>query len=139
MQNRIRSNPAATVIPMPGRLSVTRPDADYLAEVYATLNEVSTGDTVHAVGTIATVRYLDRDLVRRSIRTGDRTNLGRVMLVITDHAGNSAHVTIPASLEPGLRHALYQGATVAVQGVAFRTVPNQPAGIAARTLRVVNV
>ena len=136
MQNRIRpvqhsTTTTASVIPMPGRLSVWNDD-----QPFATLDEIPAGDTVHTVGTITHVRYLDRARVRDSIRTGDRTNLGHAMAVIADSHGNTAHVYLPAAVATAYLDALYVGAKVFVSGIAFNTVPSQPTGINARHLAV---
>lgn len=136
MQNRIRTTSdttttTASVIPMPGRLSVWNDD-----QPFATLDEIPAGDTVHTVGTITHIRYLDRARVRDSIRSGDRTNLGRAMTVIADSRGNTAHVHLPATVVADVLDALYVGAKVVVSGIAFRTVPSQPTGINARHLAV---
>ncbi|MFJ6069076.1 hypothetical protein ACIQHU_39305 [Streptomyces tendae] len=127
----VSTTTTATVIPMPGRLSVWNDD-----QPSATLDEIPTGDTVHTVGTITHIRYLDRARVRDSIRSGDRTNLGRAMVVIADSHGNTAHVYIPATVVADVLDALYVDAKVFVSGIAFRTVPSQPTGINARHLAV---
>ncbi|MCL8016872.1 hypothetical protein [Streptomyces sp. AS02] len=133
--NRIAQNtPTTTPIPMPGRLSVWNDD-----QPFATLDEVAAGVTVYTVGTITHIRYLDTARVRDSIRTGNRAGLGRAMAVISDGSGNSAHVYLHADVTAQALPALVVGMKVSVSGVVFHTVPSQPAGINARSVRTVSV
>jgi hypothetical protein len=125
------SSPTASVIPMPGRLSVWNDD-----QPFATLDEIPAGDTVHTVGTITAIRFPDTHRVRTAVRTGDRAGLGHAMAVIADSHGNTAHVYLPATVAADSLDALYVGAKVAISGIAFNTVPSQPTGINARRLAV---
>jgi hypothetical protein len=126
--------PTTSALPMPGRLAVSY--RDWGLDM-TTLDQVATGTVVTTVGTITHVRYLDRQNVRRSVRTGDRSSLGRVMLVLVDGRGNSAHVTLNANAVAMLYPVLHRGAKLDVRGLVTRTVPSQPAGIAGLGVRVV--
>ncbi|MFD0509268.1 hypothetical protein ACFQ0G_53155 [Streptomyces chiangmaiensis] len=126
---------ATTPLPMPGRLAVSY--RDWGLDM-TSLDQVATGTVVTTVGTISHVRYLDRQGVRRAVRTGDKTSLGRVMLVLVDGRGNSAHITLNADVVAMLHPVLYRGAKLSVRGLVTRTISSQPAGIAGLGVQVVN-
>jgi len=115
--DRLTSKLATRVIPMPGRLSVSYRDQYGWVEPKAPLAEVITGSHVTATGMITRVRYLDT------------TTSGRVMIVLTDDAGDSAHVSLGPDVVRMIQPVLHDGTRLQIRGLVTRTIPSQPAGI----------
>ncbi|MFF7335420.1 hypothetical protein [Streptomyces sp. NPDC008150] len=112
---------------MPGRLPVAYRDAAArISHTDVPLADVPTDTVVTAAGTITTVRHLD-------------PFAGRVMVVITDDHGDSAHVSLDPDIARTVGHALRTGARMTVRGTVTRTTTVQPAGIDALGIRVVNL
>jgi hypothetical protein len=125
MQNRIRSKvtrPTASVLPMPGRLSVSYRDWAQRIDVKdVPLAQVPTGTLVHAAGTITAVVHLPG---------------GRAMAVISSDDQHSAHVLLTPDVVRMVAPALYRGNRLNVRGTVTRTTPGQPAGIDGRGIQV---
>lgn len=114
--DRVRSS-TITVAPMPGRLA-----ADYYDNLLKTrrvvpLADLPLGTPVRATGTVARVRYLDKSV------------LGRVMIVLTDDAGDSAAVSFAPEIVRMVQPVLAEGARISISGLATRRIPTLPAGI----------
>jgi len=105
------------IIPMPGRLSVSYRDQYGWMEPKAPLDEVITGAHVTATGTVTRVRYVDT------------TTTGRVMIVLADDAGDSAHVTLNPDVVRMIQPVLHDGTRLRIRGTVTRTTTAQPAGI----------
>jgi len=102
-----------SVIPMPGRLSVSYYDWDRNLGFDAALDDVPAGTLVSATGTITAVRRLAG---------------GRVMVVISSGDGNSAHVLLNADIVRMVVPALHRGNRLDVRGIVTRTTAGIDAG-----------
>jgi len=113
------------VIPMPGRLAVQHRDPELWMDQDVSLDQVPTDAVVTAIGTITWVRYLDT------------TTTGRVMIVLTDDAGDSAHVSLGPDVVRMIQPVLHDGTRLRIRGTVTRTIPTQPAGINGLGVQVV--
>lgn len=119
----------ATVLPMPGRLPVSRLVRSLPgnpARVETALDQVATDTMVTAEGTITAVRYLDGKV------------FGRTMIVLAAEDGNSAHVLFNANSAYYAEPVLRKGARIQLHGLVTRYIPGQPVGLEGLGVRVVN-
>ncbi len=117
------------VIPMPGRLPVSRlvrslPGRGVRVET--PLDQVDTDTLITTTGTIAAVRYLDNKV------------FGRTMIVLTAEDGNSAHVLFDADSAYYAEPVLRKGSRIELHGLVTRHIPGQPAGLEGLGVRVVS-
>lgn len=108
------------VLPMPGRLPVTRLVRGLPGQpvsVESALAEVATDTMVTAKGTITAVRYLDGRV------------FGRTMIVLTSDDGNSAHVLFTADSAYYAEPVLRKGSRIKLHGLVTRHIPGQPVGL----------
>lgn len=124
-QTTIVSRP--TPVPMPGRLPVEYRNRALRIDVDTTLDRAPLGELVTATGVITAVNYLDRKA------------LGRVMVVLADDAGDSAHVTFNPDVVRMLGPVLARGTRLSVHGIVVRPHSHQPAGIDGLGVRVVTL
>jgi hypothetical protein len=138
MQNRIGLAPnvkhsttttRTPVIPMPGRLPVTRRVRSLPGRgirIETPLDKVDTDTMVTAVGTISAVRYLDNKV------------FGRTMIVLTAEDGNSAHVLFNADSAYYAEPVLRKGSRIELHGLVTRHIPGQPVGLEGLGVRMVS-